>query len=358
MKTVFTTSMCTHVWAQQVQENGRGPNRSLYFEGPTLYSYGYHYVLGHFFLSPSGRRYVVINSERYSNTTAKHVSKARSAVHGHDVNVLVAPVDRQLAWDLTAGNYEAAWDAIRRGRDHRIVTYRHGMDSKQSDAIIATVQFAESWGLALEREDIRPAEDSEAGKRYAEAVAYRRKMEERRAKSEASRNDMSPEAVAKRKRDYERRNAALLRKHNDWFAEQVEELNHWRRYENVSKRDRVQLDYKTRRKLEDMHEKLGHAPLPTALRRKDEYSEVETSRGAWVPWRDAVRLYQFATMVKEGRLSSAPDRMRCGLFTLNKVHPNGDVQVGCHFLTYHEMHHLAHKFGVAVIEPQTQQMEV
>lgn len=318
--------------------------------------------MGHFFLSPSGRRKVVINSEPNSVTTNKHVRVARDAVVGHNVDSFRAPIDDTLARMLTAGDYEGAWGRIVSHRDAMVMLNGMrgpGMDSKTSDAIISAVEFASTWATHLERLEGYPAEGTDVAKRWEEAKAYRRKMEERRKKAEATRNDMSPEAIARRQQDYAKRNAALLTKHNRWVTWKLLSLRHWRDFEQAPP---AVMSYSDQRKMEEMHEKLGHGPFPTALRRKTD-GDVETSRGAVVPWRDAVRLYHGAAYVRrEGKADGGAKfkGQRCGHFTLSRIEPNGDVQVGCHFLTFNEMHLLAVKHGVAldVTEPQTEMMEV
>ena len=68
MKTVFTNTELTHVYAQQTQSRGR--SGSMFFEGSKIYSYGYHYLLGEFIDKDT----ILINDEGYSNTTAKHIN--------------------------------------------------------------------------------------------------------------------------------------------------------------------------------------------------------------------------------------------------------------------------------------------
>ena len=69
MRTVFTNSECIHTFAQRTQNNGRTSNRSIFFEGEKIYSYGYHYELGRFLDDKT----ILINDEGYSPTTGKHI---------------------------------------------------------------------------------------------------------------------------------------------------------------------------------------------------------------------------------------------------------------------------------------------
>jgi hypothetical protein len=87
MKTVFSTSECFHVWAQQTQESGRGRG-NVSFNGDTLYSYRWY---------PIARIYgnvVLLRSDRYSTTTGHHINQADRAV-SHKRRVYVPDVLRE-----------------------------------------------------------------------------------------------------------------------------------------------------------------------------------------------------------------------------------------------------------------------
>ena len=79
MKTVFSNiNEVIHAFAQRPNDStayGRC-NANVYFEGGTLYSYGRHYALAYWI----GEGVVMINDTGYSNTTAKHISKAFHAL--------------------------------------------------------------------------------------------------------------------------------------------------------------------------------------------------------------------------------------------------------------------------------------
>lgn len=80
MKTVFSNNSETvHVWAQRTQLDGLNQNGSLFFEGDNIYSYGYHYLLGEFISNKKGDIAVMINTDYFSSTTAKHSSLAWGA---------------------------------------------------------------------------------------------------------------------------------------------------------------------------------------------------------------------------------------------------------------------------------------
>lgn len=75
MKKVFGShSEVAHVWAQQNQNEGRASR--MFFEGVSIYSYGYHFEIARF-VTPE---IVLFNCARYSLSTGKHQSRAYSAV--------------------------------------------------------------------------------------------------------------------------------------------------------------------------------------------------------------------------------------------------------------------------------------
>lgn len=43
-----TNAQCAHIWAQQNADRGKTNNGNMFFEGSTIYSYGYHYPLARF----------------------------------------------------------------------------------------------------------------------------------------------------------------------------------------------------------------------------------------------------------------------------------------------------------------------
>lgn len=73
MKKVFSSnSELSHAWANQTHPIGRGS--SMYFEGNIIYSYGHHYQIAQIVTAPNGQRVYFVNSNGYSNTTAKHTN--------------------------------------------------------------------------------------------------------------------------------------------------------------------------------------------------------------------------------------------------------------------------------------------
>lgn len=78
MQTVFRNEMVAHVWAQNNQHHGRSNTGQFYFEGPCLYSYGPHFMVGA--IMPNGLAIMAHPSDSPSITTSGHISDARQAI--------------------------------------------------------------------------------------------------------------------------------------------------------------------------------------------------------------------------------------------------------------------------------------
>jgi hypothetical protein len=77
-KTVFAGDQAIHVWAQQSQPCGRNSKATVWFEGPSLYSYSTE--IARFTTDRHGSPVVLLSSQSYSVTTSGQQSAARHAV--------------------------------------------------------------------------------------------------------------------------------------------------------------------------------------------------------------------------------------------------------------------------------------
>jgi hypothetical protein len=79
MKKVFSSNASlAHAWANQTHEIGKAS--AMFFEGPVIYSYGYHYEIARFIDAPNGEKVCFINSNGYSNSTGKHTNHVANAI--------------------------------------------------------------------------------------------------------------------------------------------------------------------------------------------------------------------------------------------------------------------------------------
>lgn len=79
---VWPIDQVMHLWAHQSQDSARSSQGNVFFEGDTIYSYGYHFPMARLFTNKRGKRLAIVTTKRYSSTTAGHVSGTRSALHG------------------------------------------------------------------------------------------------------------------------------------------------------------------------------------------------------------------------------------------------------------------------------------
>ena len=74
----MNNSMVAHLWANEKQESANGSN--FFFEGESIYSYGYHFEVGRIVRNKRGERVYLINDEFYSSSTSTHQGLVRSAI--------------------------------------------------------------------------------------------------------------------------------------------------------------------------------------------------------------------------------------------------------------------------------------
>lgn len=105
---------------------------------------------------------------------------------------------------------------------------------------------------------------------------------------------------------------------------------------------------------EDRRPHLGS--LPPLLRLSKDGEEVETSWGANIPVKDALRLWPIIQRVR--RKEFAPEDlgvelkfpMKLGPFTLNVIKKDGSIKVGCHSIAFGEIEDIAIRLGLIVVK--------
>lgn len=74
----MNNSMIAHLWANEKKESGKGSN--FFFEGRSIYSYGYHFEVGRIVRNKCGEKAYLLNDKYYSSSTCKHQRCVRSAI--------------------------------------------------------------------------------------------------------------------------------------------------------------------------------------------------------------------------------------------------------------------------------------
>lgn len=122
MKKVFQSNEVAHVWSSQSQFEGRNSSKNIYFEGPTIYSYGSHFPMARF-VEPNR---VLTTTKTYSVTTAKHLGFMRQAIsHLESIRV-----DNVRANSVSA--HKANLDGMVTNIRHAVEKYKRAKTYKDS----------------------------------------------------------------------------------------------------------------------------------------------------------------------------------------------------------------------------------
>lgn len=269
-----------HLWANQSQSDARCAN--VFFEGVSCWSYGRHYELGRLH-QVKGKRIAVINSTKYSNTTAKHQHAAYGAVshmprlYSSDVASIVTGL-RETQDKLVSNLF----DVFLRKRFWSTTTIEEYVLD-----LPAIEEFNSLCNILDKREfRIDVTED------FLELVQ----------------NHVKLQIVLRKKRDAESTNPAVIaKKQADALRRQTKTISDWRQGGSLTKA------------LRNMH--------PQLIRIRGEY--VETTKGASVPLQDALKLL---ASIREGKAKHGD---AIGNFHLDSV--SGDsVKLGCHVISLAE----------------------
>jgi hypothetical protein len=96
MKKVFSSNASlAHAWANQTHPIGKAS--AMFFDGPVIYSYGYHYEIARFIQAPNGENVVFINTNGYSVSTSKHT--------GHVINSIPENITKYFVPFEKSGMY-------------------------------------------------------------------------------------------------------------------------------------------------------------------------------------------------------------------------------------------------------------
>lgn len=329
-----------HTWASGEYTYGRSGDRRMHFEGATLYSYGNHFPMAVLFTGKDGAGYALQNDSNYSPSTGKHMSLMRSAVR-HKTDVLDVPTE--LLKDFSRlisrnGQELEAWEK----------SSMLALDSLYGHVLkCAKARIVDSHGKAKRARSYKQMHLNDIDRRIAELEALatswgmvKPELEIDNILAETARE--RAEAAAKDKADRE-----LKARQNEQAREQLKALpDAWRANAELPYYAAIEgMDNERPRQMQISHwDMLGGNTL---LRRSIDGSEVETSRGARVPWLQALKLYTFAHRCKGKGWAPPPDVM-CGPYRLTSIDADGNVIIGCHVLEMVEMQALAVREGVAL----------
>lgn len=286
-----------HFFANKTQDEGKAGN--MFFEDGILYSYGRHFAIAKWI----GPARVAITTQRYSSSTARHISIAESAlshvsrVYCYDPSD-TASQNKRHAMDLMQGFVdESTRPRIRQST----------RDSCMACALNKAVEF-NAYLAALTDEDRGTVTPIPTDNLAQFAEVRKQELDKARAVAEAK--------VAKQAEDAK---AVLIE---------------WRNGHDVD-------IYRLRN-------------LPVALRLG--YVErwpfgpseqiIETSYGAQIPREDTLKVWTVVLACREqNRPLILKGGMPLGNYRLNHISAEGNITVGCHNIKYDELVLMAEKLG-------------
>ncbi len=284
----MNNSQVAHIWAQQKKQAGKGSN--FFFEGDTIYSHGYHYKAAKFHGGV-----VLINSDQYSNSTARHLSIIRSAV-SHLTSFEVPDVD-----PMNKPEHRANYNYIRIQIDILKRAFVRARSNKEyyRRELIAEIRKANEYTKIFKlgyRQIPETINDEKIKKQTAAQIARERKAA--------------------------RKKAAARR------AEQAEHLKEWQRNE----RRYINLPYSAKQYL-----RIKQGSPDT----------IETSNGAEFPLEHATRAYPLIKrIIKSGKdWQSNGHTIKIGHFQIDSI-VNQVITAGCHKINFKEILRLAIELGI------------
>ena len=315
MKTVFTNSMTAHVWAQQSQEEGRNSNSSIFFEGPTIYSYGRHFFLGHF----AKPNVVLLNSQSYGVTTSQHQGEVRRALPDN-IKVFRVPTINDHALniksykDVITNNARKAKNAPRTSWQTSLENAQGWIDDTNNENR-ELLDYCQEFGLSYDLNWKDICNDFES-------------IKARKAKNDDKYN--SPKEVEKRRR-------AKESKEKRKRAKQIYSIR------------KAVKDFRTNSKFACQNPFRYIAEIPTLLRLDGD--TIKTSQNAEMPAKFAKNIWKMVKHCKSEKVSFQPNgkTLNAGHFQVNEIDLNGNLKAGCHYIKYGILKNMARQLNLLMV---------
>ena len=304
-------SEVAHLWAHQSRVRGTGNNLS--FSGPVLRSYST--AIGELVQTKDGTL-AVFNATNYSVSTSRHQHYMRQAI-SHLPSVEV--------WGVHIGE---TW-----------LVPKTGAHANKVDKKWIREQIKTSLSKAAERMEKAGRARNPYSSHYLESQAdYLVRNAETLAQwfkvrmPKVELGDLVARAEAIRKQEAARRKrfeAKLLK-------ENAKKIEAWRN-DPAMYFPSIRIDKVYLRRVRD---------LPDGDGKCSGLDNVQTSKGAVIPWDDALKLFRFALARRKKGWRRNGETFAVGPYQLDAVNKSGIV-AGCHRIGFDEMERLAKKGGVA-----------
>ncbi len=303
MRKVFDNRQCAHIWAQQTQDEGRSNNGNVFFHGPTIYSYGYHFPMASF-VTPDT---VFINSDRYSVSTGKQQGYVAYAVNHKQRLYVSTRVMKAFADERKFG--PATQKAL---SDSALINAKIHIEkaAQRKARKFAAADLIKAQGVIRDAEHIFTFFDATPPKEFR---AFKKTISGDDVQSviDAEKERLDKEEKAKQKRE----KAAQ---------------------EKLKKSCVLWTEFKE-------HDMPVHQSKKIYMRINGD--EIETSKGARFPVAHAKLAFKVIRNVKEKqaaeKFAERVGSIRLGHFKIDNISNEGNVNAGCHFVEWDEIERIA-----------------
>lgn len=275
-----------HSWAHQTGRNRKG--FAMFYDGDTIYSWGYHFPIARHITAPNGEQVVLFTDASYSVSTAKHKTIVRRALGYNRPGVVPVP-------DL-----------------------RHG-DDKRAAELWWMAKEALIEELALKWKRARTYKDIHAGSMAATIEQANRISELYQLDKPAL---TMPEDIGA------------------WVSAAEERRKEEQRQKDLKEREVI------RKWVNGEDVRPPHTRIPY-VRVKGDF--VETSWGVKVGLKQARRLYRLAAACARcGHEFRNTKGHRIDGWQINRISGDGTLHVGCHVIPLKVQHEAARLAGLAL----------
>lgn len=322
-----------HVWAQQNEPEGASKGGNIFFEGATIYSYGYHFPMATYIDNNT----VLINSDSASVTTGKQQRYVRNAIGVNALRTNTAMLKEIIKLREIAENKYNDKKEVKlytANQKKRIQTL--AIEQIQTAILNAAQSAGRRKKASLIVNEINSARhyfNNHAKLLSFFNIKLPKKVENAVIRLEANYKEViaaHQKEVAATKRKNEKANAAY-NKEQAILAKKAVTL--WLNNEH--------LDYKMQRAME-------HHSAIIYMRVNGE--KIETTKGAKFPVDDAKKLFPKIKYCLDRGLSWSKDAVLplnpLGHFTIDYIDAKGNVKAGCHFVEWTQIERVAQQLNL------------
>lgn len=300
-KKVFPTCEIAHLWANKSVPEARNPQDNFYFDNHNeIYSYGQHFLIAKRFAQKNGKKLILLTNKTFSNTTAGHVAAVKYAISHLD--------------------YVICPDNIR--------------GPENMEMHINNIRYFENEIAELLTKYCRV-------KKPNMALYYKREIDTIKKYLDKYLDFFKLKSKSKIKTIFNRIKKDLEKFNSAKEKVKPEDFILSDNFINKAKKEK---EYALKKVKEALKKFYTHQARSIQngdnifLRISKDKKAIETSRGASMGLRGALKLFNFVTeCVKKKEKIKINLSEKFENYNLDYIHENGDIKIGCHFIKYKEM---------------------